>query len=47
MERDEYVMLITEFKEIVKGTKFEKLIETDLDIQDGNVYFTTIMVIDK
>jgi len=25
MGRDEYVMLITEFKEIVKGTKFEKL----------------------
>lgn len=47
MERDEFTMLITEFKELVKGTKFEKLTETDLDIQDGNVYFEAVMVIDK
>ena len=47
MERDEYVMLIAEFKELVKDTKFEKLIETDLDIQNGNVYFEAVMVIKK
>ena len=47
MERDEFTMLVTEFKELVKGTKFEKLIETDLDIQEGNIYFEAVMVIDK
>ena len=47
MERDEFTMLVTEFKELVKGTKFEKLIETDLDIQGEKVFFEAVMVIDK
>lgn len=47
MERDEFTMLVSEFKELVKGTKFENIIETDLDIQNGKIYFEAVMVIDK
>ena len=47
MERDEFTKLASEFKELVKGTKFENMIEYDIDIQNGNVYFEAVMVIDK
>ena len=47
MERNEFDMIVKEFRELVKGTKFENIIETDLDIQDGNIFVEVVMMLNK
>jgi hypothetical protein len=47
MERDEFTMLVNEFKELVKGTKFENIIETDLDIQNGKIFVEVVMMLNQ
>ena len=49
MERNEFDMIVKEFRELVKGTKFENIIETDyvLDIRDENIFVEIVMMLNK